>query len=217
MPDNPHALEKMQNSEQKKKLLTTGDIAAHCEVSYETVANWIKGGKLKSHQTPGGHRRIRMEDFIDFLSVHDMPPLNAPADPNQRRILVVDDEPGILKLITRSFERKKMPHALRTAGDGFEAGLQVVKFRPDLIILDLMMPNLDGFRVCQLVRANPQTRHIGILVITGSAAEANVKRAMDSGADRWMAKPFDPGELLEQVDAILAICDVRAKKFNQRN
>ena len=110
----------MQNSEQKKKLLTTGDIAAHCEVSYETVANWIKGGKLKSHQTPGGHRRIRMEDFIDFLSVHDMPPLNAPADPNQRRILVVDDEPGILKLITRSFERKKMPHALRTAGDGFE-------------------------------------------------------------------------------------------------
>ena len=90
----------MQNSEQKKKLLTTGDIAAHCEVSYETVANWIKGGKLKSHQTPGGHRRIRMEDFIDYLSVHDMPPLNAPADPNQRRILVVDDEPGILKLIT---------------------------------------------------------------------------------------------------------------------
>ena len=60
MTDNPHALEKMQNSEQKKKLLTTGDIAAHCEVSYETVANWIKGGKLTSHQTPGGHRRIRM-------------------------------------------------------------------------------------------------------------------------------------------------------------
>ena len=71
------------------------------------MANCINGGKLKSHQTPGGHRRIRMEDFIDFLSVHDMPPLNAPADPNQRRILVVDDEPGILKLIPRSLRAQK--------------------------------------------------------------------------------------------------------------
>ena len=199
-----------------KKILTTGDVATHCEVSYETVANWIKSGKLKSHQTPGRHHRIRLEDFMDFLSDHGMPPLeNAPAiDAEQRRILVVDDEPGIRRLITRSFERKNATHALCTAADGFEAGLQVVKFRPDLIILDLMMPNIDGFRVCQLVRANPDTRHIGILVITGYAAEENVKRAMECGADSWMAKPFDPGELIEQVESILEMSDKRAKNIS---
>lgn len=200
-----------------KKILTTGDVATHCQVSYETVANWIKSNKLKSYQTPGRHHRIRLEDFMDFLSQHGMPPLAESVlttDPAQRRILVVDDEPGIRKLITRSFERKNAAHVLCTAADGFEAGLQVVKFRPDLIILDLMMPNIDGFRVCQLVRANPETRHIGILVITGYAAEENVKRAMECGADSWMAKPFDPGELIEQVESILEVSDKRAKNIS---
>ena len=203
-----------------KKILTIGDIATHCQVCYETVANWIKSDKLKSYQTPGRHRRIRLEDFMDFLAEHGMPPLtaeepSAPAvDPNKRRILVVDDEPSIRRLITRYFERKNAAHALCTAADGFEAGLQVVKFRPDLIILDLMMPNIDGFRVCQLVRANPETRHIGILVITGYAAEENVKRAIECGADSWIAKPFDPGELIEQVESILVASEKRAKNIS---
>ena len=110
-----------------KKILTTGDIATHCQVCYETVANWIKSDKLKSYQTPGRHRRIRLEDFMDFLAEHGMPPLTAEepsapaADPNKRRILVVDDEPSIRRLITRSFERKNAAHALCTAADGFEA------------------------------------------------------------------------------------------------
>ncbi|MGY8824621.1 MAG: helix-turn-helix domain-containing protein [Candidatus Latescibacterota bacterium] len=84
-----------QNLINYKKLLTTGDVASHCQVSYETVSNWIKGGKLKSHATPGRHRRISREDFIDFLSVHDMPPLDeTPSTPERRRLLLVDDEPA---------------------------------------------------------------------------------------------------------------------------
>ncbi len=79
-----------------------------------------------------------------------------------------------------------------------------------------MMPNIDGFRVCQIVRASPDTRHIGILVITGYAAEENVKRATECGADSWIAKPFDPGELIDQVELILATSDKRAKNISLR-
>ncbi|MFT7693445.1 MAG: excisionase family DNA binding protein [Candidatus Latescibacterota bacterium] len=187
-----------------KKLLTTGDVASHCQVSYETVSNWIKGGKLKSHATPGRHRRISREDFIDFLSVHDMPPLDeTPSTPERRRLLLVDDEPAILNLIIRYFQRHEAPYELCTANDGFEAGLQMARFRPDLVVLDLMMPHVDGFRVCKLIRSNPQMRDTGILVVTGYASDENRTKAMDQGADSWLAKPFEPAELARQVEQIL--------------
>ncbi len=188
-----------------KKLLTTGDVASHCQVSYETVSNWIKSGKLKSHATPGRHRRISREDFIDFLSAHDMPPLDAPAStPERRRLLLVDDEPAILNLITRYFQRHDAPYELATANDGFEAGLQMARFRPDLVVLDLMMPHVDGFRVCKLIRSNPQMRDTGILVVTGYASDENIEKAMAEGADSWLAKPFEPAELAKQVERVLA-------------
>ena len=188
-----------------KKLLTTGDVASHCQVSYETVSNWIKSGKLKSHATPGRHRRISREDFIDFLSTHDMPPLDAPAStPERRRLLLVDDEPAILNLITRYFQRHDAPYELATANDGFEAGMQMARFRPDLVVLDLMMPHVDGFRVCKLIRSNPQMRDTGILVVTGYASDENIEKAMADGADSWLAKPFEPADLAQQVERVLA-------------
>ncbi len=187
-----------------KKLLTTGDIASHCQVSYETVSNWIKSGKLKSHATPGRHRRISREDFVDFLSTHDMPPLDAqPSTPERRRLLLVDDEPAILNLIIRYFQRHDAPYDLCTANDGFEAGLQMARFRPDLVVLDLMMPHVDGFRVCKLIRSNPQMRDTGILVVTGYASDENIAKAMAEGADSWLAKPFEPAELAKQVERVL--------------
>ena len=198
-----------------KKVLTSGDVATHCQVSYETVSNWIKNGKLKSYQTPGRHRRIRIEDFMDFLTEHGMPPLaetTSEIDPDQQRILIVDDEPAILELITHSFKIRYPNHALCTAADGFEAGLQVVKFRPNLIILDLMMPNINGFRICHFVRSNPETQHIGVMVVTGYADEKNVERIMESGADQWMAKPFDPNQLIDQAETVLAASIKRAKE-----
>ncbi len=188
-----------------RKLLTTGDVASHCQVSYETVSNWIKSGKLKSHATPGRHRRIGREDFVDFLSHYDMPPLDALlSSPECRRLLLVDDEPAILSLLTRYFQRDQMPYEVHTASDGFEAGLQMARFHPDLVVLDLMMPYVDGFRVCKLIRSNPQMHNTGILVMTGYASQENAERALKEGADRWLAKPFDPADLAQQVEAILA-------------
>ncbi|MGY8824622.1 MAG: response regulator transcription factor [Candidatus Latescibacterota bacterium] len=103
----------------------------------------------------------------------------------------------------RYFQRHEAPYELCTANDGFEAGLQMARFRPDLVVLDLMMPHVDGFRVCKLIRSNPQMRDTGILVVTGYASDENITKAMDQGADSWLAKPFEPAELARQVEQIL--------------
>jgi CheY-like chemotaxis protein len=79
----------------------------------------------------------------------------------------------------------------------------MARFRPDLVVLDLMMPHVDGFRVCKLIRSNPQMRDTGILVVTGYASDENITKAMDQGADSWLAKPFEPAELARQVEQIL--------------
>ena len=181
-----------------KEILTTGDVAAHCHVSYETVANWIRAGKLNSFATPGRHRRIKMEDFRVFLRQYDMPPYGEDAAV-ATKLLVVDDEPEIVKLISSYFA--KLPgYEVESATDGFEAGIQVERFKPDLLILDLLMPQVDGFNVCKMIKSNPATSHIGILVLTGFAARESLKRALECGADECMSKPFKLSDLKKRVD-----------------
>ena len=92
-------------------------------------------------------------------------------------------------------------YELATASDGFEAGIKTATFRPDLLILDLVMPNMDGVRLCEAVRTSPETRHIHILVVTGFAE--NIDRALRAGADCFMAKPFSVRVLKQKVDELL--------------
>ena len=185
----------------RKTVLSTGQVAAHCQVSYETVANWIKSGKLKSYTTPGRHHRIHLSDFRAFLNEHDMPPFEEEIAAKQR-ILVVDDEPNMVRLITNILSTTHK-YDLDTAHDGFEAGIQILKFRPDLVILDLMMPNIDGFKVCKKIKSTPETKHILVLVVTGYATDENLQKAQEYGADYCMAKPIKMDGLIEKVEDLL--------------
>lgn len=171
-----------------ERLLTTGEIAAHCRVSYETVNNWIKSGKLVAYVTPGRHHRIPLEGFRDFLQQHNWPPFAELPAPKPR-VLVVDDDQRVLKGILRNLSRTG-DYELASAADGFEAGLQIAKFQPNLIILDLMMPRVDGFELCQRIKATPETHRIGVLVITGHSSEDNKQQALAAGADAYLTKPF---------------------------
>lgn len=184
-----------------KAALTTGQVAAHCQVSIETVSNWVKAGKLEAFATPGGHRRIYVENFRSFLRVHDMPPYGE-VPTAKPRVLVVDDEPDIVKLIVDILNRSDR-YEIATASDGFEAGIQLTKFCPDLVVLDLMMPNINGFKVCKRIKASAETKDVIVLVVTGYAQEENVQKALECGADFCMAKPFRPVALLEKVDEFL--------------
>ena len=185
-----------------RSLLTTGEVAAHCCVSYQAVNQWIKSGKLKAYTTPGRHYRIQINDFRKFLKEHHLPPLEAPRA-DRFKILIVDDEPTVVRSIARLFTNTDK-YEITTAFDGFEAGIKVAQFQPDLIILDLILPNMDGFKVCQLIKSRPETQHMAVLVVTGYPSDENMQKALECGADYCMAKPFQIPELMERVDTLLS-------------
>ncbi len=185
----------------RKQTLTTGDVAAHCSVTYQTAHNWVKGGRIKAFRTPGRHHRIRLRDFEEFLKSHAMPPFEEePQNTDKVKVLVVDDDPVVVDTIISSFEVEDR-YEIASASDGFSAGIQVERFRPNLVILDLVMPLINGFDVCQRIKSeNTETM---VLVITGYPSDENVEKALECGADGWLAKPFRLRELNARVGALL--------------
>jgi excisionase family DNA binding protein len=187
----------------KDKLLTTGDVARYCQVSPVTVFRWIKDGKLKAYTTPGGHHRVRQSDFRTFLISSGMPiDEGFFSGRTHKHILIVDDEPDVIEIVSRAL--KEGPYELETATDGFEAGMKLSDFKPDLLILDLMMPRVNGFEVCELVRSNSTHHQVKILIVTGYANEENIARALEAGADDYLAKPLNIHELQQKVKEMLS-------------
>jgi excisionase family DNA binding protein len=188
----------------RQKFLTTGDIAHYCEVTNAAVLKWIDSGKLPVFTTPGGHYRVLRTDFRRFLLHHGMFIDEGffGKGHSRKRVLIVDDEPMVVDFIESAL-RLQARYDLATATDGFEAGQLVATFQPDLIILDIMLPGMDGFEVCRRVRTDPATSHVKILVITGFATEENIEKIVHAGADDYMTKPLKLQELQEKVEEVL--------------
>jgi CheY-like chemotaxis protein len=119
-------------------------------------------------------------------------------------VLIIDDEPTIIEVVVRAVQQLGEGIEVATASDGFEAGLQIATFKPDLLVLDLMMPQIDGFEVCRVVRKSPSTAHIKILIITAYGIHENIERALKSGADDFMHKPLNIPSLVAKVGNLLA-------------
>ncbi|MBW1775275.1 MAG: response regulator [Deltaproteobacteria bacterium] len=118
-----------------------------------------------------------------------------------KKILIVDDDPQILDLLTKMLSNNN--YQTEVASDGFEAGLKVVEFKPSLIILDLIMPGMDGFEVCRKIKEGPDTSYIKILAITGYDTKENREKIMNAGADGYLAKPVEKDVLLRHVEDLL--------------
>lgn len=180
--------------------MTTGEVAARCDVALQTVSNWIKSGKLPAHVTPGGHHRIWVRDFERFAREHGMAP--AVGTGATATVLVVDDNPRVRRTLTQMLE-KVGGYRVVSVADGFEAGLEVLQSQPDLVLLDLFMPQLDGFAVCRRLKGSAQTQRIKILATSASPTAQNRKKALDCGADAFMAKPFRMKELVQAMERLL--------------
>ncbi len=178
-----------------KKALTTHYIAEYCHVTINTVVNWIKDGSLKAFRTKGGHRRINRSDFDEFLSRHNMPALDG------NRILIIDDDVSIRNGLEELFE--STGYQVDTAEDGFMAGALVEQYRPAVIILDLIMPGLDGFSVCRHIKEQKHLKDIKIIVLTGYPSKENVQEVKRAGADIVISKPVDSEIILKEVQDLL--------------
>ena len=118
-----------------------------------------------------------------------------------KKILAVDDERHIVRLVQVNLERAG--YVVVTAADGREALEKVEAEKPDLVILDVMMPYMDGFEVLQLLRKNQSTRDLPVIMLTAKAQDADVFRGWQSGVDCYLTKPFNPMELISFVRRIL--------------
>ncbi len=182
-----------------KEVLTTFETAALCHVNPLSVRNWIDQGKLPAYRTPGGHRRILRENLEGFLREHGMP-LDVSSAP---RILIVDDEQAIVDLVERAVLEALPAAQVESAGNGFDAGKKVHSFRPDLMVLDLKIPGLDGFQVCSDLKADDRTQHIQVIATTGYYTQENVDRILACGASHCFKKPIDFAEFQRQLQTLL--------------
>ena len=119
----------------------------------------------------------------------------------KRRILLVDDEPAILKVVGRRLELAG--YEVVTASDGEEGLSKAQASRPDAIILDLMMPRMDGFQVCERLKKDPAYQHIPIIILTARGKAGDERRLRELGADAYLSKPMQSHALLEQLEALL--------------
>lgn len=190
----------------KEKSLTTKDIAEYCQVTQRTAVQWINEGKLKFFRTPGKHIRVYRKDFIEFLKTYDMPvpeELAISVETSEtKKILIVDDDRSMVDSIVRILKRENK-YDFEVAYDGFEAGQKFITHKPDLVILDVRMPRVDGYKLCAAIRNNPENKNVKILIISGMVDEKDKSMIMKFGADDYLPKPFAGKELKAKIADLL--------------
>jgi DNA-binding response OmpR family regulator len=165
-----------------------------------TLWKFVKSGALKASRTPGGHYRILKEDLQTFMLEREMYPI-ANNQSFSRKILIVDDDIHTQKLLTEALSNHK--YETEVASDGFSAGIKIKEFKPSLIILDLIMPGMNGFEVCRQIKEKSSTSHIKILAITGYDTKENRDRIMEAGADDYLSKPLEISKLIQHLEVLL--------------
>lgn len=189
-------------------VLTVNQASEYCRVTPQTIVNWINAGKLKAYKTAGGHRRVKKSDLDSFLKDHDMPAFGLASKPKQednlrKRILVVDDDEVIVETITTSLKEDKHNYEVISARDGFEAGIQVSHFKPDLLILDIMMPDIDGYEVCRRIKSSELTKKTKVIVLSGYLDDENYQKMREYGADSCFSKPLPLEDLKKEIENLL--------------
>ena len=183
-----------------EKLLRTNEIAKICQVSQGTVIRWINEGRLPASSTAGGHNRIRSNDLIELLRNLRLPiPSELEIDQNIR-ILIVDDEAEIRNMVHWMIEQSFQNVLVEEAKDGFVAGWKAHSFHPDLVLLDLMMPGVDGFHICEFIRQFPGLKETKIIAISALLIDSDVeKKILGLGANDFLTKPFNLDVLKEKI------------------
>jgi len=186
-------------TDREQKAYTTFEAAKICHVTHHSIKNWIKQGLIKASRTPGGHYRILEQDLDSFREQYDMFPRDKGSV--KKRIMIVDDDADTLALMEKilaneGFELVKVSNAT-------EVGLKAAQMNPDLILLDFLMPEVNGFEVSKALRENEMTRSIPIMAVTCLNKERDIERIFECGADEYLAKPFKVDALLEKVRELI--------------
>ncbi len=186
-----------------KTVFTTGEAAEICKVSQQTIIRCFDSGRLKGFRVPGSRfRRIPRDALMLFMKENGIPP--DALDSGKSKVLVVDDDPEIVELFVDVLERDGR-FEVKTANTGYDAGIITSEFEPDLIILDYMLPDINGNVVCKTIRSKPEMEHTKIVIVSGVVNQDEINELLRSGADEFVKKPFNIEKLIERVGQLLQV------------
>ena len=186
-----------------KTVFTTGEAAKICKVSQQTIIRCFDNGQLKGFRVPGSRfRRIPREMLYKFMKDNGIP--TDALESGKRKVLLVDDDVELVELMTKVLEEDGR-FEVRVATTGFDAGMMVKEYRPDLIVLDVMLPDINGKEVCQRVREDRSLEDVRILCISGMIEDDKIHELRLAGADEFLHKPFDIEELIDRMCGLLEI------------
>jgi len=184
-----------------KDLFTTGEAAEVCRISQQTIIRCFDAGRLEGFRVPGSRfRRIPRQSLVKFMKENKIP-LDS-IESGKRKILIVDDDAEIIELIVDVLSRDGR-FETKTASSGYEAGMATQRFRPELILLDYMLPDVNGNVVCQTIRRNPEFENIRIIIVSGVVKQDEIAQLLKSGAQDFIRKPFDVAELTGKIASVL--------------
>ncbi len=180
-----------------KTVFTTGEAAKICKVSQQTIIRCFDSGQLKGFRVPGSRfRRIPRNELYQFMKDNGIP--TDALESGKRKILVVDDDVELVELIGDVLD-KDGRFEVRTVNNGFDAGMMVKEYHPDLIVLDIMLPDINGKEVCQRVRSDPSMDDVKIICISGMVEQDKIDDLKAAGANDFMQKPFEVDQLVDRI------------------
>ncbi len=187
-----------------KDFYTTHEVSKFCSVYPTTVINWVKEGVLPAYTTPGGHRRIKKDDLLKLMKKNNMPLPEELIKSEKNRVLVIDDDTKILRMI-KTILSAEVDLEIETAHSGFQAGLLISNWLPDIILLDMLMPQMHGLEACRKLKSDEKTQDITIIAVTVVKDPKEIKKMYDCGIADYISKPFKAQELIKKVKQHLLI------------
>lgn len=178
----------------KKHYMTPNEVADLLMVSPVTVRQWAQKGKLEAMTTPGGHRRFSMEAVEKFAAENNI--TLTPSDKHQTRILIVDDDISLAEFLKELLTVHHSDLLVELVHDGFSAGRMMESFSPHIVLLDLMMPQMDGFEVCRMIKGGEDGATIRVIAMSGFCSQENLQHILKEGAESCLRKPFSTTTLL---------------------
>jgi excisionase family DNA binding protein len=187
--------------ERMKTVFTTGEAAKICKVSQQTIIRCFDNGQLKGFRVPGSRfRRIPREALYRFMKDNGIP--TDALESGKRKVLLVDDDAELVEVILKFLDEDGR-FETRVAQNGFDAGMMVKEYHPDLIVLDVMLPDINGKEVCHRVRADTSLEDVRILCMSGMVEEDKIQELKLAGADDFIPKPFEVEALIDRMCAQL--------------
>ena len=194
----------------KRPVYSALEVARLCGVVNQTAINWINSGHLKAFKTPGGQYRVYPEDLADFMASRKMQipqevldALSTQDESQSEKILIVDDDKGINTVLAKYLEKTFEGVEIFQAFDGFEAGALCSQAKPGFIILDLDLPGVDGFSLCERLTKDESFGRPKILVITALQDQGLEEKALGLGAQKLFKKPLSMESVADAVKAWL--------------